>query len=277
MPNDFIAKFAAGGGPPPLDLFAQILDQAASSPGREAWFATRVAGTQWSDVGICILLAAPTLQAIVAEVIGRSDDMPDEPAVRELYRDHEGFAAWWHIRNPRRVQFHSYDAIPGYGFKSRQGAAYVFGGQAAFVYWDFGGTSFADLAAVVSAEVPLLGGPVSALAPAGTLSAAEPDCELWPRPRAPLHGLDFSGGEEDPRYGNGKIWIANWSPGKDVKLRCGWSGNSADKICRRDLPALIQREPGWWSLDFPFGIAKETARAEVESMAGMASMVCRRR
>jgi hypothetical protein len=73
--------------------------------------------------------------------------------------------------------------------------------------------------------------------------------------------VDFSGGEEDRRYGNRKIWVATWSPGKDVALRCGWSDSTADKICRRDLPGLIEREPGWWSLDFPFGIAKETARA----------------
>jgi hypothetical protein len=73
--------------------------------------------------------------------------------------------------------------------------------------------------------------------------------------------VDFSGGEEDQRHGNRKIWVATWSPGKDVALRWGWADSTADKICRRDLPGLIKRELGWWSLDFPFGIAKETAHA----------------
>jgi hypothetical protein len=73
--------------------------------------------------------------------------------------------------------------------------------------------------------------------------------------------VDFSGGEEDQRYGNRKIWVASWVPGQDVTLQCGLALNAADKICRRDLPALIGREQGWWSLDFPFGIPKQAARA----------------
>jgi hypothetical protein len=111
MPNHFIAKFTTGGGPPPIEELARILDQADSSPDREAWFGTRKGGNKQDEVGICILLAMPTLHAIITEVIGRNDTMPDEPATRELYEDREGLVAWWRIRNPIPVQFESLDAI----------------------------------------------------------------------------------------------------------------------------------------------------------------------
>lgn len=265
MPNHFIAKFAMGGGPPPDEELARILDQAESSPDHEAWFGTRMGGKKWDDVGICILLAAPTLDGILAEVIGRSDRMPDEPATRELYRDCEKqFAAWWRIRNPIRVNLESLEAIPGHGHASGRRAPDVFRGQVAFAYWDFGGACFDDLAArvgVVNLYVPRLTKPDGGIQTANTLFIADYGCERWSRPEFPLYGVDFSGGEEDQRYGNKKIWVAEWSSENDVGLRCGWSSNSGEKISRGDLPELIKRGLGWWSLDFPFGIAKETARA----------------
>lgn len=131
-------------------------------------------------------------------------------------------------------------------------------------YWDFGGVSFEDLssrAVINNTRV------IRAYTPATTATKAAPAVggkesnERWPRPESPLHGVDFSGGEEDQYRGNRKIWVATWAPGTDVVLRCGVSDNGAGKICRRDLPTLIRQELGWWSLDFPFGIAKETARA----------------
>jgi hypothetical protein len=221
----------------------RILDLADSSPDREAWFGTHKPGTDWDGPGICILFAAATPEAIIAEVIDRSTKAPDEPATRELYQDRGEFAAWWHIRNPIRVEFESLNKIPGCHWKSRLGAAKVFKSQVSFTYWDFGGEFFEDLASagVVGLHVPQSAMPIGA-APEETSWATDPGSEGWPRPECPIYGVDFSGGQED-RRGNRKIWVATWLPGKNVALRCGWTDNTAERICRRDLPGLIDREP----------------------------------
>ena len=101
----FICKFTVGGGPSPLRELERILDLADSSPAREAWFGTHKPGTDWEGAGICILLAAETPEAIIAEVVDRISKVPEEPATLELYRDRGEFVAWWHIRNPIRVNF----------------------------------------------------------------------------------------------------------------------------------------------------------------------------
>ena len=216
----FIAKFTVGGGPSPLLELERIIDLADSSPAREAWFGTHMPGADWEGPGTCILIAAPTLEAIVAEVIDRTNEQPDEPAARELYRDRGEFAAWWHIRNPIRIRFKSLHEIPGCNWNSKRGAAEVFRSQVAFTYWDFGGASFEGLAssaATVNQNAPRLAIPVGAVAPERASSAMDSCCERWSRPEFPLYGVDFSGGEEDRRYGNRKIWVAGWSPGKDVR------------------------------------------------------------
>jgi hypothetical protein len=264
MPNHFIAKFTKGGGPPPDEELARILDQAESSPDHEAWFGTRKPGKKWDDVGICILLAAPTLDGILAEVRERRDRMPDDPATRELYPGcKKQFAAWWRIRNPIRVHFESLEEIPGNHISGPR-APDVFRGRVAFAYWNFGSECFDDLAAriaIVNSSMPRLTRPDCAIPTVNSPLIADSNCELWPRPEFPLYGVDFAGGSEDQRHGNKKIWVAEWSSDKNVRLLCGWSANSGEKICRADLPELIKQWSGWWSLDFPFGVAKETARA----------------
>jgi hypothetical protein len=148
MPNNFVCKFSTSGGPSPLGELARILNQANRSPEREAWFGTHKPGREWRDVGICIVLASPALDGIIAEVIGRTDQMPDDPLASEQYRDregHEGFAAWWHVRKPTPLHFETLDKIPGRSYSSGQGAAAVFHSQVSFAYWDFGGASLEDL------------------------------------------------------------------------------------------------------------------------------------
>lgn len=134
MPRHFIAKLTVGGGPPPLQELDRILDIADSSPDHEAWFGTHKSGSDWDGAGICILIASPTLEALIAEVIDRTGKVPDEPLSRELYRDRGGFVAWWLIRNPIRVRFRSLHEIPGRSLRSGKGAADVFHSQVSFTY-----------------------------------------------------------------------------------------------------------------------------------------------
>ncbi len=84
-------------------------------------------------------------------------------------------------------------------------------------------------------------------------------CKLLARPEITLGGIDFSGGQEDARRGNKKICVAQWLPNNGVSLRCGRDWNALGPQRRRDLPAVIKLG-GWWSLDFPFGVAQPTAR-----------------
>jgi hypothetical protein len=62
MAHDFIAKITPDGGPTPREELARILDQAHNCPNREAWFPTHKRGANWDRPGICVLLAATTLQ-----------------------------------------------------------------------------------------------------------------------------------------------------------------------------------------------------------------------
>ena len=263
MPKHFITKFTVGGGPSPLRELERISDLADSSPTCEAWFGSHKPGSDWSGAGICILLS-PTLEAVIAEVVDRTNKAPDEPSATELYEGRGDFVTWWRIRNPIRVRFRSLAEIPGHNWKSGLGAAGVFGrSQVSFTYWDFDGASFEDLCAratLASRSVPNLAKPVVRATPDDTLPTIDSGGGHWARPESPLCGVDFSGGKEDQR-GNRKIWVATWSPNKDVTLRCGLPEDTAEGICRRDLPELIERAPAWWSLDFPFGIAKNSARA----------------
>jgi hypothetical protein len=106
----FVAKFTEGGGPSPLQELERILDLADSSPTREAWFGTHKPGTDWDGPGICILLAQGQSDAIIAEVIDRASEAPDEPATTELYQGRGEFVAWWHVRN--RGQGHTNYLVP---------------------------------------------------------------------------------------------------------------------------------------------------------------------
>jgi hypothetical protein len=276
MPRSFTAKFTLGGGPLPEEELARILEQANNSPNREAWFGTRKAGVEWHGPGICVLLAVPKRrnrrgarqrppwEALIAEVVERSDAMPNDTSVKELYEGHEGFNAWWQVRNPIAVQYDALDAVSGCGVKSRKNAADVLGGSVSFAYWDFGNSSFDDLAVAAVPKLkalPQSGSAVRADTPTEAPTIQKGSAECWKLPSVPLFGVDFSGGEEDPRHGDRKIWVAEWPPGQGITLRCGWCADPAGKICRRDLPKLIAGKPGWWSLDFPFGVAKETAVA----------------
>jgi hypothetical protein len=266
MPTDFIAKFTVSGGPAPLAVLDSILVQAAENPAREAWFGTHKSGAGWDGAGTCILLAVPSLDAIIADIVGRSSDPPTAAASSrgmDLYSDLTSFVKWWKLRNPIRIRFSSLAGIPGRAWYSGKSAPDVFRSQVSFAYWDFRGVSLGHLPSEARAPIaaPRSPSPLVVAMPADPASSPTYGGEPWRQPDVPLHGVDFSGGQENERCGNSKIWVASWVPGCTVELRSGFSSDAATKICREDLPALIAREPGWWSLDFPFGIAKETGTA----------------
>lgn len=236
----FIAKFTVGGGPSPLRELERILDLADSSPAREAWFGTHKPCTVGTAQGSAFCLRQRHRKRSLPKwLIGPTR--------------HQTIPARWSFTEIEGNLLHGGISATRSGLSS----GHLTKSPAVTGKVD---SELPISAGVVDLHVPHLAIPIGAAAPDETSSATDSSSEVWYPPEFPVYGVDFSGGEENLR-GNRKIWVATWVPGKNVALRCGWSDNTADKIRRRDLAGLIKRGSGWWSLDFPFGIAKETACA----------------
>ncbi|HEV3387128.1 MAG TPA: hypothetical protein VG097_20080, partial [Gemmata sp.] len=285
MPNHhFIAKFVCGGGPDPEEELQHIIDQADNSEDGTAWFATKL-GAQWQPApspihSMCIVFyndpEKRCITAMIAKILQRNIRWPDTPVGKDLEDMYEGygnFGSWWQVQDPIMVQFQSLGHIPGVSQKTGQPARITFGAQTAFAYWTFDQGSHVELYTWVLDQVLQQGVEPPNVARPEVAEVVVPACalrgpailvtELLARPTADIYGVDFSGGEESPRRGNPKIWIASWHPTRnEVTLRCGTDN---PHLCRRDLPDCIRSRPGWWVLDFPFGIAQETAVAILEN------------
>jgi len=145
MKPHFLARLAEDKGPPPAVELRSILEQAHQSPDRTAWFATRTPGREWDTApsggtSIAIIFHARTtdqsVDVVVAKLLARREQIPDDSIVRDLYAGHDGFNAWWRLAEPFAARLSSLDAIPG---TSREGrtARQAFVGHLAFAYWEF--------------------------------------------------------------------------------------------------------------------------------------------
>ncbi len=272
MSHSFIAKLTEGGGPPPLVELHRLVELAASSNDQTAWFATRKPGTGWTPTqdgtpSLALLFARTGIEsvhAVVAEIRERRGQIPDDPAAQDLYRGHEGFRGWWLLANPIVVRLASLRSVPGNSAGGKS-IADAFSGTLTFGYWSFDPNTpivtllgSMDQPVIELESVAQARPPVSASsAPVGPPEGAT--YQLGIGPQSDIYGVDFSGGQEAAARGNPKIWVASWDVKSGViALRCG-----ADEppLRRADLPALVSSRPGWWILDFPFGVARETALA----------------
>jgi hypothetical protein len=142
-PHHFITKLAAGVEPHPRREFDHIIAQAAKSPDRCAWFATRAPGKAWRPApddkpSVCILFYRTEegpLDVIAAEIEDRQDTRPDDPSVRELYPMDPGYTGWWRLTKPVRGQLPSLRDLPGRSRASQKTAAKAFAGALFFAYW----------------------------------------------------------------------------------------------------------------------------------------------
>jgi len=271
MPNHFIAQFTVGGGPDPQLELDRILSQAEptdTAPHQDtAWFPTKVGAKGWvksKDSQCLVFCKARTggVDAIHAQVIDVSETMPNDPVVRDFYSEHD-FPVWWKVTDVQRTSFDSVDEIPGVSMTGKS-AIDAFSGNATFAFWSFGDVSI-DASGEKkesrrpSSDIRVQPSP-NALA-RNRPSPSRPSPSVRPdTPTGPLlfHGVDFSGGVETARQGNGKIWIATWDVDRDeVTLESGAEGC----FRRADLPSKVVANKGWWVFDFPFGIARDTASA----------------
>lgn len=280
MGHHFIAKLTVGGGPHPLVELSRIIEQAADSVDQTAWFATKMKGAAWSlapagSPSIALIFFKNPdghVDAIVARILKRQDEVPENCDVQELYGQHEGFKACWLLADPFAIRLASLQQVPGKSSKSRT-AADSFVGNLSFAYWSF--DSFDQLVTQLrSVDIPQIGaaGAPESFAPrvnpaAEARSDSEPVTHapgeirnsIGLYPRSNIYGVDFSGGQESATRGNSKIWIASWDVDRNAISLTRGTDNPPLRRC--DLPRFVSERPGWWVFDFPFGVARETANA----------------
>ncbi|MEI8369236.1 MAG: hypothetical protein WCJ31_12450 [Planctomycetia bacterium] len=282
MPSSFIAKITERGGPAPdleLDSLVRIAEE-RDDGSDTVWFATRVPGVDLQIVdGSRVLIIAPVrdgepIEAVFAVVKERRDTPPNDPVAKELYEGHAGLQGWWRLESPMRLKFKSLEDIPGLHATTENQAIQTFGGQTTFAYWNLpltmeqvGTPEARDERVENVIELPPVG-PQQVVSPPGHVEriagSAPPAARTQTQPDPSsqgtcFYGVDFSGGREINGR-NSKIWIAKWDTGANtLTLECG-----ADQpgFRRTDLPAKIAKNPGWWVIDFPFGIPTPIARLQ---------------
>lgn len=257
MQSSFVAQFVEGSGPPPQQELERIVAQTEPNDANEgdlcAWFPTRKGLGGWKGgegPAKCILFCrvagdSDCIVSVSARILNCQGEMPDVPAVQDYYQDHD-FSSWWQVTDVElRRDINSLTDIPGTSANGGRAACDSFAGMSTFAFWNFGG----GLPNVVQAiEEPVPPAPlITRFNPQRVVTGEWPDIAL--------HGVDFSGGAE-AGDGNRKIWIASLQSGH-LTLRNG----QAHRFRRAHLANLIRNEGGWWTLDFPFGIARETAAA----------------
>jgi hypothetical protein len=282
MPSSFIAKITERGGPAPeleLDSLVRVAEEREDGSDT-VWFATKIPGKDLEIVdGSRVLIISPVrdgqpIEAIFAVVREKRDTPPNDPAAEELYEGHEGLRGWWRLESPVRLKFNSLNDIPGSHADTDNLAAQSLSGQASFVYWNLpltihqyvtpkAGCERADnvieLPAVGSKQVvspPGRGERIAGFPSPAAQTQTQPD----PISQGTcFYGVDFSGGREINGR-NSKIWIAKWDTGANtLTLECG---TDQPGFRRTDLPAKIAKNPGWWVIDFPFGIPAPIARLQ---------------
>ncbi len=263
-PHSFIAKITLRGGPDPgveLDSLVRVAEEReAEGTLGTVWFPTRAPG---DDIVLNedsrVLIIGPvrkghSIDAVFATVAERQSSFPtNDPCARELYEGCDEFTAWWLLKDPQRLRISGLEKIPGHHHGTDRPAQESFNSPLTFACWSlpraFSGVDGQE----ESARDPRPATPRLPL-------------ELSQKDSPGLHtcffGVDFSGGRE-AAAGNPKIWIAKWDTANgQLTLRSGTDGPG---FRRRDLPKEIASDPGFWLMDFPFGIPSEIAQLTTSS------------
>lgn len=272
MGKHFIQMLSAEILPHPAIEVARVLEVAALGEGTPVWFGSprmRVWAPEDSP-SWCIVfyrVGGERIGGFVAKVVAHQAEMPDADWLRGLYAGTTLYRAWWRLEGVVPLPTDAtLAAIPGYSPNGLL-AEGTFAGRNSFAYWNFDEDPRTSLRADVPAPPPPSSLPSTSIptspsrrrrsaAAAGDAPVLEP--LERPSGRA-LHGVDFSGAAET-RAGNPKVWVASWDlthPDGGVQLLCGRDRG----LRRRDLAELVRSRGGIWVMDFPFGVARDTARA----------------
>jgi hypothetical protein len=78
------------------------------------------------------------VDAVVGQVVERSEHMPENEALRGLYGTDNTYKAWWQIDRPARYRLASLDLIPGRSRRGTSATSAFAQTMLSFAYWDFG-------------------------------------------------------------------------------------------------------------------------------------------
>lgn len=275
MPNHCIVKITYNKkDPPPLTELFTIIKNAEENEEHFAWFALRNTGgnIQINKHSQILIIASKKDQnqnfdyAVAAEVKQKTNQPPENDPAIELYTNPEKYNSWWELSNPHMLRLDSLDNIPGTSTSGKR-ASVTFNSQATFSGWEFASTEpdFMSLVSKFSYFKQDLKNPLlitESLNRPVTRSNEPPKTTNLPKDyfidlnnSNMFYGVDFSGSREE-NGGNSKIWIAQWDMTQNhISLNSGSDIN----IRRNLLPGYISSRPGWWTIDFPFGIPASIA------------------
>lgn len=275
MPNHCIVKITySKNNPPPLTELFTIIKNAEENEEHFAWFALRNPGgnIQINKHSQILIIASKKDQnqnfdyAVVAKVKQKTNQPPENDPAIELYEKPKQYKSWWKLSNPHLLRLDSYDNIPGTSTSDRR-ASETFCGNCTYSGWKFASTEpdFMSLGLNFSnyrqdfnnklliKELFKRSAPASHEPP--KISNLPQNYFSESNDRGIYYGVDFSGGREE-NGGNSKIWIAQWDMTQNhISLNSGSDIN----IRRNLLPGYISSRPGWWTIDFPFGISAKIA------------------
>jgi hypothetical protein len=277
MPHHCIVKITYDHSkPPPLTELFTIIKTAEEREDEQgtAWFAftKKAIGIQINRTSQILIIASKKdssqefFFAVAANVLQKTNRPPENDPANELYENPNQYESWWKLSNPHLLRLDSLDRIPGTS-TSGKSASDSFGYKVTFSGWNFASTEPDFMSLVLNFSyyrqdfnnILLIMESVKRSEPP---SHKPPKISNFPQifysyfnDLGIYYGVDFSGGWEE-NGGNSKIWIAKWDRTQNhISLISGFDIN----IRRNLLPAYISSRPGWWTIDFPFGIPASIA------------------
>jgi hypothetical protein len=146
LAHQFIARLTPRGGPDPELELTELLRRGGVTEGGTAWFPTRSPGGKWRLASgpaesICLLFHLPGsggVDAVLAQVLGRSEEMPADDALQAFYGADIAYGAWWQLAQLTRFQLTGLDQIPGRSANGKTASEAFTRARLSFVFWNFG-------------------------------------------------------------------------------------------------------------------------------------------
>jgi hypothetical protein len=156
-PRNFVALLSAKAEPEPEGELTAIMDRARSAADGTTWFPTRKPGVSWrqSPEAVCFIFRRTSergIDGVVARVLERREERPQDPALDATYVGLTGFGAWWRVGRPVRVRLPSISSLPGVTRAGNAAVVAFTGTTLSFAYWDFG-LGFDDLIKKLAADL----------------------------------------------------------------------------------------------------------------------------
>lgn len=228
MTKHVLFRISVRGGPHPSYEMDKLFDLANLSDEHVAWFPSRKSGAGWkrplpgtkSFALISYRLPSSNeVELLQAEILERRSEPPKDADALEMYENPTQYSAWWKLTGLTIRRMPVVD-VPGVAASNKRSLAAQTNASSLF-YWLLD----PNLPSMVAQEAA---NPIKEIVETDLQMAVTEQIETLPadeatgsrrrtlpelvwdyrRPTCALHGVDFSGGAEQPT-GNPKIWIAS--------------------------------------------------------------------